>query len=88
MSAELAEMAAALAAGCFKKVGEEDTTRLRGMLFGIIKQMQHLSSMPMCLKTLIYLFTIPQVNQSQVTFDLQQALADEGGKSKQIEMYL
>ena len=35
-------MAAPQAAGRFKEVGEEDITRLRGILFGLIKQMQHL----------------------------------------------
>ena len=35
-------MTAPQAAGRFKEVGEEDITRLCGMLFGIIKQMQHL----------------------------------------------
>ena len=35
-------MAAPQAADRFKEVGEEDITRLRGMLFGIITQMQHL----------------------------------------------
>ena len=42
MSAKLSEMAAPQAAGHIKEVGEEDITRLRGMLFGMIKQMQHL----------------------------------------------
>ena len=35
-------MTAAQAAGRFKEVVEEDITRLCGILFGIIKQMQHL----------------------------------------------
>ena len=35
-------MAALQTAGHFKEVEEDDITRLRGMLFGITKQMQHL----------------------------------------------
>ena len=35
-------MASPQAAGHFKEVGEEDITRLRDILFSIIKQMQHL----------------------------------------------
>ena len=47
-------MAAPQAAGRFKEVGKEDITRLRGMLFGTIKQMQHVQ--PNWTATLIQIF--------------------------------